>query len=441
MRRTIGVRITSTLWHALGPILWAVLSSAFATEAHAQPLLDENRLYQQVLTSPRWQDVSRQLIAKYIKPIEQSELDGYCRVAISLLVHRSDGDAVDVCIHAAIEGLHSTSRYYSADEIRRQSEDAKRKFVGIGMELKAHAGGTGYVQVVSALNGSPAEKAGIKSGDLIYSVDGVSTTALSLNDAVHVMRGEAGSNMTLLVRREGEQSPLKFVVTRQPITIKTVKSKLFSPGTAYLRLSQFSDSTRNDVIDEVAKLKASNGGRLDSLILDLRNCQGGLLNATVGVASLFVESDTEILRVVERLESQNRVYRASPKDYASNVVAQHSEPVDWPLKSLRLAVLVNGKTASGAEALAQTLKDQRHALIFGQPTLGLATIDTFFALDSGAAMRVTTGEMFTARGRSWREHGVDLDFSTPADDDKKWEFGELPDDAQLAAVMDQFSRH
>ena len=438
MRSQTGIAILPTRLRISRLTTMAVISMASVGLTFAQSEQGSDHLYEEVLSSHHWRTFSQQVTENYTTPINEGVLKENCRKTISPRASRDMEAIIENCIRAAIDGLDSSATYISPAERTLQIEDSKRKFVGIGLELRAAAEGDGNVEVVSAVKRSPAERTGLRSGDLIYSIDGVSTRTLALMESVKVMRGEAGTAVTLLVRRRGEENPLKFVVTREPIRVNTVRSKILSPGLAYMRLSQLVDYTRNDMIADITKLEVDNGSSLNSIILDLRNCPGGLLNATIGVTALFVKPNTEILRVVGQREGMNRIYRASPDDYANQLVPQNVEPENWSLRSLRLIVLVNGKTGAGAEALAETLREKRQAVVMGQPTFGMTAIEQVFSLASGAAMRIATGEIASPQGHSWQGQGIKLDTPVAANEGSRWEFGELPADVQLVAAMAQF---
>lgn len=422
-------------------VIRGALCIVLSGSALAQPTPAAGRLHEQVLSSPQWQAFARQVAQNHVSPLQAGQLEAGCRESIQPQATQADDGVIEDCIRAAANQLDPGAIYFSRTEWKTLQDDFKRKFVGIGLELRAHAGRAGLVEIVSAIKGSPAERAGLQAGDVIYSIDGVSTGNLTLTESVRVMRGEAGTDMTLLLYRPGVAGTLKFVVTREPIRVLTTRSKLLSPGLAYLRISQFADRTRNEVIAAVAQLEAGNGGPLSGLVLDLRNCPGGLLSATVGIAALFVPANAEILRVTGQRADTGRVYRASPDDYASKDIAQAPEPAHAPLKAPRLVVLVNGGTATGAEALAQALRERRGAILMGQPTFGRAVVEQVFPLEHGAGMRIATGMMTSPQGLSWQGQALSPDVSASPPAGRAPEFGDLPGDTQLEAAIAQMSRH
>lgn len=174
---------------------------------------------------------------------------------------------------------------------------------------------------------------------------------------------------------------------------------------------------------------------LAQVILDLRGCPGGLLDAVAAVAALWVPEGTAILRLVEQSGPPGRLYRAVPSDFAKANVDQVDDSAEGPLHRLPLTILVNHRTGPGAEALAQALRENRDARLFGQTTFGLAEVDTILPLQSGAAIRIATGRMESPNGFSWMSRGVEPDVPLPSNTPTNWEYGSLPSDTELAAVL------
>lgn len=418
----------------------AILSVA-AGHARAAPVDGDDDAYERVVASPSWRSFSRLVSQNYVRPIRAGELEASCKASVSSQAGQDHASGIERCFQAALAGLDSTSHYFNAAEWRAQRGDTPNKLAGIGLEMKTHAGGDGLVEVVSPIKGAPADRADLRVGDLIVSIDGTSTSSLSLAQSVDALRGEAGTKTTLQVRRPGVPGLLKFVVARAPVKMMTVASaRLLSPGTGYFRLLQFQERTRSEVLADVAKLEADNGGPLNSLVLDLRDSPGGLLTATVGLAALFVKPGAVIVRVSGRNAAMNRIYRAVPEDYAGGTSAQVDAPAHSSLQSLRVVVLVNGKTGAGAEALAKALQESRNAVVLGQPTAGLASIETIMPLEFDTALKLTMGTMSSPSGMSWQGRGVVPDILVSADPHEKGALGEITTDRQLIAAMARLKR-
>ncbi|SEF34911.1 S41 family peptidase [Variovorax sp. NFACC27] len=418
----------------------ALLSVLAGSACSASPQDDEDA-YARVVASSAWRSFALRVSQNYVRPIKAGELEASCRGAMAGPTRRDDASLAERCFRAALAGLDSTSLYFNAAEWRAQRGDAPGSSAGIGLEMRAHAGGDGFVEIVSPIKGAPAQRAGLRAGDLIMSIDGVPTRSLSLAQSVRALRGEAETRTALLVQRPGVPDPLRFVVTRAPIQADTVKSgKLLAPGVGYFRVLQFQDRTRNEVLADVAKLEADNGGPLHGLVLDLRDSPGGLLSATVGLAALFLKPGAVVVQVAGQHAGMNRTYRAVPGDHAGTTPAQVDAPMRPSLQSLRLVVLVNGKTGAGAEALAKALQESRQAMVLGQPTAGLASIETVLPVEFDTALKLTTGTMSSPSGASWQGRGVVPDVLVKAGGQDKGALGDIPADVQLMAAMARLQR-
>lgn len=427
-------------WRASLLIGVAILS-ATAGLVCAAPANGDEDAYERVVTSPSWRSFSRLISENYVRPIKAGELEASCKASVSSQSGQDHASRIERCFQAALAGLDSTSHYFNAAEWRVLRGDTPNKLAGIGLEMKTHADGDGLVEVVSPIKGAPADRVDLRAGDLIVSIDGTSTSSLSLAQSVNALRGEAGTKTTLQVRRPGVPGLLKFVVAREPVKMMTVGSvKLLSPGIGYFRLLQFQERTRSEVLANVAKLEANNAGPLNSLVLDLRDSPGGLLTATVGLAALFVKPGAVVVQVSGRNVGMNRIYRAVPEDYAGNTSAQFDAPGHSSLQSLRLVVLVNGKTGAGAEALVKALQESRNAVLVGQPTSGLASIETVMPLEFDTALKLTMGVMSSPSGMSWQGRGVVPDVLVSAGQHEKGELGEITTDKQLMAAIAQLKR-
>jgi carboxyl-terminal processing protease len=247
--------------------------------------------------------------------------------------------------------------------------------------------------VVSPIEDTPAFRAGIKPGDQILKIEGEFTKDMSLVEAVKKMRGPKGSKITLTLRREGVPELFDVVVTRELIQIQSVKSRGLDKGYGYVRVTQFQEHTDEDLEKAVDKLSKQNSGKLEGLVLDLRNNPGGLLTQAVRVSDLFLDSGM-IVYTDGRLESQKQRYYSHKR----------KNHVDCPM-----VVLVNGGSASAAEIVAGALQDHRRALILGTQTFGKGSVQTILPLGDSSALRLTTARYYTPRGRSIQATGITPD--------------------------------
>jgi len=248
----------------------------------------------------------------------------------------------------------------------------------------------GFVTVISPIEDTPAYKAGIKARDKIIKVDGQSTR--DLREAVKMMRGPKGTKVVVTILREGVKKPLEFELIRDVIPIQSVKSIKLEPGYGYIRLSNFTGTTTNELEQALENLENSDGP-LKGLILDLRNNGGGLLNQSIKVADLFL-NEGKILSIKGRNEKNTKVFKAS----ASSIVR------DYPL-----VVLINGGSASASEIVAGALQDHKRALILGTTSFGKGSVQTVETLRDGAGLKLTIARYYTPNDRSIQAKGIKPD--------------------------------
>jgi len=301
-----------------------------------------------------------------------------------------DKTLLENAIRGMISGLDPHSAYLDKSEFQELRIGTSGEFGGLGIEVGME---DGFVKVIAPIDGTPAEKAGIKSGDLIIRLDDTPVKGMSLNDAVGKMRGKEGTKITLTIVREGVDKPFTVTLTRARIKVHSVRSHLLEPGFGYIRVSHFQQHTGDDLLKAVAKLKKENKGDLKGLVLDLRNNPGGLLDAAVEVANAFVQHGT-IVSVRGRTPDSNLERHASSGDVL------HGAP---------MVVLVNGGSASASEIVAGALQDDKRAVIMGQRTFGKGSVQTILPLGGDTAVKLTTARYYTPSGRSIQAEGITPD--------------------------------
>jgi carboxyl-terminal processing protease len=258
--------------------------------------------------------------------------------------------------------------------------------------------------VVSPIEDTPAFKAGVKPGDMIFKIEDDFTKDMTLVDAVKKMRGPKGSKINLSIKREGISELINLSLTRDTIRVQSVRSRTLEPGYGYIRLAQFQERSDRDLQRALEKMAAEKGG-LKGLVLDLRNNPGGLLTQAVRISDIFLDSGL-IVYTDGRIESQKQKFFAQ-KDASS---------MDFPL-----VVLVNGGSASASEIVAGALQDHKRAVVLGTKTFGKGSVQTILPLDDSSALRLTTARYFTPNGRSIQATGIVPDItveSTPQQDGK-----------------------
>ncbi|MGB5225411.1 MAG: S41 family peptidase [Arenicellales bacterium] len=301
-----------------------------------------------------------------------------------------DKDLLEYAIKGMLSGLDPHSAYLNPEEFKEMRIGTDGKFGGLGIEVSME---NGFVKVISPIDDTPAERAGIKAGDVIVRLDDTPVKGMTLNEAVKIMRGEPGTDILLTVVREGEEGPLKITITRDIIRIKSVRGRTLDPGYGYIRISQFQSATGTSMRKQLSELKKENGGELKGLVLDLRNNPGGVLNASVSVADAFV-SKGKIVYTEGRVKDSLLTFNASPNDL---------------LKSAPIVVLVNGGSASASEIVAGALQDHKRAIIMGTKTFGKGSVQTIMPMNNGAALKITTARYFTPSGRSIQAEGIEPD--------------------------------
>jgi len=309
------------------------------------------------------------------------------------LIEREYVDEVDTkeLIQKAIQGMVQSLDPHSSllplEAYEDLQIDTKGKFTGIGIHITMQ---DGFVTVISPIEDTPAYKAGIKARDRIIKVDGES--AKDLREAVKMMRGPKGTPVVVTILREGVKKPLEFELIRDVIPIQSVKSIKLEPGYGYIRLSNFTGTTTNELEQALEKLENSDGP-LKGLILDLRNNGGGLLNQSIKVTDLFID-EGKILSIKGRNKKNTKVFKAS----ASSVVR------DYPL-----VVLINGGSASASEIVAGALQDHKRALILGTTSFGKGSVQTVETLRDGAGLKLTIARYYTPNDRSIQAKGIKPD--------------------------------
>lgn len=312
-------------------------------------------------------------------------------------------DEVDehVLLEGAVRGmiaeLDPHSAFLDADEYREIRISTTGNYSGVGLEVNLV---DGLVRVVSPIDDTPAARAGIQPGDAIIAIDGEPVSE-RLDETVTKLRGEAGTSVKLAIRRDGVEEMLEFDLLRTMIHVDSVKSDMLEPGIGYLRIAQFSETTRRDLTEAFRDLEVRNGGPLQALILDMRNNPGGVLDAAVDVSDAFLDEGL-IVSADGRIEEARFAMSARPGDL---------------LDGAPLAVLVNNGSASASEIVAGALKDHKRALIMGSNTYGKGSVQTVMPLSNGRAIKLTTSRYFTPSGEAIHEGGIEPDIHLDADGD------------------------
>lgn len=347
-----------------GVILGATLvfgQMVFADKEAAQPDLPLEDLR-------TFSEIFGRIKSSYVEPVEDKQL-------------------IENAIRGMLSGLDPHSTYLDLNDFKDLREGTSGEFGGLGIEVSME---DGFVKVVAPIDDTPAAAAGIQSGDLIIRLDDTPVKGMSLNDAVDIMRGKPGSKLLLTIIREGADKPLKVELTRAIIKVESVKKKMLEPGYGYVRISTFQSRTGASLREAISELKTENGGKLNGMVLDLRNNPGGVLDAAVDVSDAFITKGM-IVYTEGRIADSEQKFHATPDDL---------------LKGAPLIVLVNGGSASASEIVAGALQDQKRAIILGSKTFGKGSVQTVMPLTNETAVKMTTARYYTPSGRSIQAEGI-----------------------------------
>lgn len=323
-----------------------------------------------------WEDA--RLLAEVLERVKRDYVDGV-----------DDHALMDNAIRGMVSSLDPHSAFLDADEYEEIRASTTGSYPGVGIEIAAEADG---IKVLRPIEGSPAFRAGVRSGDLIVAIDGEKIGA-DVDHAIQRMRGPAGSRVTLTLARAGTPAPIDVALQRAQVAVHSVEHTMLEPGYGYLRITAFSETTSNDVDRAIADLERACKGGLAGLVLDLRNNPGGVLEAAVDVSDAFLDSGIIVTAEGRTPDSRFRM-EASPGDETGGA---------------DLVVLVNGASASAAEILAGALKDHHRAVLVGRTTYGKGSVQTVMPLSSGRAVKLTTSRYFTPSGASIQDKGITPD--------------------------------
>ena len=321
---------------------------------------------------------------------EQLDLFGdiFERIRSEYVEEVSSKDLIEAAIDGMLTSLDPHSSYLSADDAAKMKVQTRGEFGGLGIEVTQQEG---FVKVVSPIDGTPADAAGMEAGDFITHVDGQSLLGLTLDEAVGMMRGPVGSEIIITVVREGEDEPFDVSIIRDTIKLTAVRART-EGDTVVLRITTFNDQTYPNLVDGLEKQVEEAGGmeNINGIVLDLRNNPGGLLNQAIRVSDAFLEKG-EIVSTRGRYSRDSERYNAKAGDLANG------KPI---------VVLINGGSASASEIVAGALQDHRRAIVVGTRSFGKGSVQTVMPLRGDGAMRLTTSRYYTPSGRSIQALGV-----------------------------------
>lgn len=299
----------------------------------------------------------------------------------------SDKELLENAVRGMLAGLDPHSAYLDQEGYQSLQQGTTGEFGGLGIEVGMD---DGFLKVISPIDDTPAQRAGIQAGDVIIRLDETPVKGMSLNSAVKKMRGKAGSEIKITIVREGDDTTHEFTIVRDVIQIKSVKSRFLEPGIGYVRISHFQSRTGDDVQKHLNKLKRDAVGGLKGVVLDLRNNPGGVLGAAVSVSDAFLDSG-RIVYTEGRAPDAELEFNAQPPDL---------------IDGAPLVVLINEGSASASEIVAGALQDRERAVIMGRRSFGKGSVQTILPMNNDAALKLTTARYYTPSGRSIQAEGI-----------------------------------
>ncbi|MFZ0254130.1 MAG: S41 family peptidase [Gammaproteobacteria bacterium] len=344
-------------------ILVSLGQGVFAERSEDRNLpLDELRTFSEVFAKIK-QD--------YVEPVEDKTL-------------------LENAIKGMLSGLDPHSSYLIPEDYEELQAGTSGEFGGLGIEVGME---NGFVKVIAPIDDTPAQRAGVEAGDLVIRLDDTPVKGMTLSEAVRIMRGAPGTNITLTIIRDSVEKPLKLTITRDVIKVVSVKSRMLDRGYGYVRITQFQSHTGENLRDAMTALKKENGGSLKGMVLDLRNNPGGVLSAAVAVADAFLKKGI-IVYTEGRMDDAKLTFNAKPTDI---------------LDGAALVVLVNGGSASASEIVAGALKDHKRGIVMGSKTFGKGSVQTILPMENGSALKLTTARYYTPKGLSIQAKGIEPD--------------------------------
>lgn len=327
------------------------------------------------------------------------------RVRTDYVEKPDDAKLIETAINGMLTGLDPHSAYLNAKHFQDMQVQTRGEFGGLGIEVTMEKG---VVKVVSPIDGTPAEKAGIQANDLITHLDGKSIVGETLEQAVEKMRGLVNTPITLTIVRKGSEDPLEYKIVRSVIRINAVKARLEADGEiGYVKVSTFNEKTHTNLVKAIETLKKDSAGKLKAFVIDLRNNPGGLLDQAVSVSDDFLDKGAIVLTKGRNLRETQRS-QARPGDVTDG---------------MKLAVLINGGSASASEIVAGAIQDHDRGKIIGTRSFGKGSVQTIIPLGGQGALRLTTARYYTPSGRSIQAKGIDPDIiveqETPEDIKKR----------------------
>ena len=306
-------------------------------------------------------------------------------------------EAMDAAINGVLQSLDPYSAYMSPEIFKEMLTETSGEFGGLGIEVGMEFG---VVKVISPIDNTPAEEAGVKAGDYIVKINDIQVQGKTLTEAVELMRGPVGSTIKITVRRRGVKKAIIFNITREIIKIESVKSKIIEDTVGYIRLTSFNENSADQIKEKIKELRQNK--KIEKYILDLRNNPGGLLSQAIKISDFFLNNG-EIVSTKSRKKKENRKWFARKGDIIDGET---------------LIVLINYGSASAAEIVAGALKDHKRAILIGEKSFGKGSVQSVIPLNNKGAIRLTISKYYLPSGKSISEVGItpDIEIAESSED-------------------------
>ena len=308
----------------------------------------------------------------------------------------NQSDVMDAAINGVLQSLDPYSAYMSLETFKQMETETSGKFGGLGIEVGMEFG---VVKVITPMDGSPAEREGVKAGDYIVKINEIQVQGKTLTEAVGLMRGPVGSKLKITIRRKGVKKALVFEITREIIEVKSIKSKIIDDSIGYIRLTAFNENSSKQIKNKINKFKKN---KINKYVLDLRNNPGGLLSQAVKISDFFLDNG-EIVSTKSRKSSENRKYFAKKGDIINGET---------------LVVLINYGSASASEIVAGALKDHKRAILIGKNSYGKGSVQSIMPLKNKGAIRLTISKYYLPSGKSISGTGITPDIEIEESSDE-----------------------
>ena len=374
----MGIKLKVAGWLALGAVAGALTTMQFQAIARSSSVSQLPLEELQQLAA-----VFGMVKSDYVEPVDEKKL-------------------INDAISGMVSGLDPHSQFFDKKTFKEFREGTSGRFVGVGIEIGME---DGLVKVVSPIEGSPAFRAGLKSGDLITKIDDTVVKGLTMDQAVKKMRGEPNTKVVLTVFRKAETRSFPVTIVREEIRVQSVRSKVVEPGYAWLRVSQFQDRTVDDFARKLEEIYKQDPN-LKGLVLDLRNDPGGLLEGAVAISAAFLPSDAVVVTTNGQIADSKATFKAAPEYYLRRGGSDPLRKLPEAVKKVPLVVLVNEGSASASEIVAGALQDHKRAIVMGAQTFGKGSVQTVRQLGPDTALKITTARYYTPSGASIQAKGI-----------------------------------